>query len=66
MSSAARGHWMQAEIANIQAVNGWRLGCVGPRSSMRWGWRHEQKPDTDEFGCFPGVIGMLEGLMNVS
>lgn len=26
----------------------------------------EQEPDTDEFGCFPGVIRMLRGLMNVS
>lgn len=66
MSSAVWGHLSLAEAANIQAVNGWRSGLVGARSSVRWGWQRKQEPDTDEVGCFPRVIRMLGGLMNVS
>lgn len=66
MSSATWDSLSPVEAANIKTGKGWTSGFVGQRRSVRWGWRHKLEPGADGFGCFPGVIRMLGGLMNVS
>lgn len=65
VSSAAWDYLSPGEAANMKIINVWSWAFVGQRSSVRWSWPCKQEPDADEFGCFPGVIRMLGGLMNV-